>query len=286
MRCEKLLFVLAAAYAAGLFFSPAFSVGSFDRDMGEALYRSLEGGSLAALVPNAGPLQLSGHWSLVLEQALDRLEAGDQTLNRHVLHQTEEFVTIHDGYPKAAVHLLVLPRARVASLQKLTCEHLPMLKRLSAYVAWLLEQVEGKDGDPGVGWTHGLHSVPSLKQLHVHVMTLDLNSPCMKNAKHFSSFLPPFLVSLDEVIQMLQDGVLNNRSPKELEEDMKKRRLCCHRCGADFGRGFAELKRHLSACRMLPKPFWPSPRLWREEQPRGFKRPIESSNDVETIDLT
>lgn len=30
------------------------------------------------------------------------------------------------------------------------------------------------------GWTHGLHSVPSLKQLHVHVMTLDLNSPCMK----------------------------------------------------------------------------------------------------------
>jgi len=276
--------------------------------MGEALYRSLEGGSLAALVPNAGPLQLSGHWSLVLEQAgsrlrgsyvcqdgsgkefpwqaLDHLEAGDQTLNRHVLHQTEEFVTIHDGYPKAAVHLLVLPRARVASLEKLTCEHLPMLKRLSAYVAWLLEQVEGKDGDPGVGWTHGLHSVPSLKQLHVHVMTLDLNSPCMKNAKHFSSFLPPFLVSLDKVIQMLQDGVLNNRSPKELEEDMKKRRLCCHRCGADFGRGFAELKRHLSACRTLPKPFWPSPRLWREEPPRGFKRPIESSNDVETIDLT
>lgn len=31
---------------------------------------------------------------------------------------------------QAAVHLLVLPRARVASLQKLTCEHLPMLKRL------------------------------------------------------------------------------------------------------------------------------------------------------------
>lgn len=37
------------------------------------------------------------------------------------------------------------------------------------------------------GWTHGLHSVPSLKQLHVHVMTLDFNSPCLKNAKHFSS---------------------------------------------------------------------------------------------------
>ncbi len=31
---------------------------------------------------------------------------------------------------QAAVHLLVLPRARVASLEKLTGEHLPMLKRL------------------------------------------------------------------------------------------------------------------------------------------------------------
>ena len=30
------------------------------------------------------------------------------------------------------------------------------------------------------GWIHGVHSVPSLKLLHVHVMTLDLNSPCMK----------------------------------------------------------------------------------------------------------
>lgn len=70
----------------------------------------------------------------------------------------KEFVTIHDGYPKArltsqssessqlsalafcgalsslkaAVHLLVLPRrVRIAALEKLTHEHLPLLMCLS-----------------------------------------------------------------------------------------------------------------------------------------------------------
>lgn len=35
------------------------------------LYRSLDGASLGALVPNAGPLRCPGHWTLVLEQALE-----------------------------------------------------------------------------------------------------------------------------------------------------------------------------------------------------------------------
>ena len=45
-------------------------------------------------------------------------------------------VTIHDGYPKATVHLLVLPRReRIGAMGELTKEHLGLLKRLSAYVA-------------------------------------------------------------------------------------------------------------------------------------------------------
>ncbi|CAL1132040.1 unnamed protein product [Cladocopium goreaui] len=265
---RKLPFRQATAKAKGAVACRA-DMGAANADADAALSRTLDGASLKALVPNAGPLNCRGKWTLVLEQALDRIEAGDKTLDPHVVHQTEEFVTIHDGYPKAAVHLLVLPRARVAALEKLTREHLPMLMRLSSYVAWLLQQVEGRPGVPGVGWIHGVHSVPSLKQLHVHVMTLDLNSPCMKNAKHFSSFLPPFLVSLDSVIRALQDGVFADRSLKKLEEDMKKRSLCCHRCGADFGRGFAQLKRHLSACATSPEPFWPSPRTSELEDKNG-----------------
>ncbi|CAK9075699.1 unnamed protein product [Durusdinium trenchii] len=255
--------------------------------MADTVYQSLKGEVPQALAPNPGPVKRSGHFSTILEQVLDGLDAGDTSLQPHVVHITEEFVTIHDGYPKAAVHLLVLPRrVRIAALEKLTHEHLPLLMRLSAYVAWLMEQVEGKPGDPGVGWTHGLHSVPSLRQLHVHVLSMDFESPCMKKAKHFSSFLPPFLVSLDTVVARMQEGGFSHRSLQELEDAMNKRRLCCHRCGVDFGRGFAELKRHLSSCSATPKTFWPMPRLWRDQ--RGCKRSIESEScdDGAVIDLT
>lgn len=83
-----------------------------------------------ALKPNPGPIPCSGHFSTVLEEALERLEQGDEKLQEHLVHATEDFACIHDGYPKAAVHLLVLPRRhRIEALSKLTRQHLPLLQR-------------------------------------------------------------------------------------------------------------------------------------------------------------
>lgn len=270
-------------------------------------HRSLqEGPPLGPLVPNPGPMPLAGHFSLVLEQALDRLDkhqASDRSFGKYIVHFTDEFVTFHDGYPKAAIHLLVLPRrVRIAGLGQLTASDLPMLRRLGAYVSWVLQTAEGQAGDPGLGWMHGVHSVPSLKQLHVHIMTLDLCSPCMKNAKHFSSFQPPFLVALDNIIDTLEksEDVSNRFGLRTAEEDMKKRSLCCHRCGLDFGRKFAELKRHLSSCASPPRAPWLPPQRWKLSSCPGVvedtaaasrsdkKRGRDSGGDTEedVIDLT
>eukprot|EP00439_Symbiodinium_sp_Y106_P032626 s5561_g3.t3 len=205
----------------------------------DSFYQSLAGSAPPRLTDNPGPLPCSGHFTEILEKALDRWEAGDEGLKPHVLHSTEEFVTIYDGYPKAAVHLLVLPRLRVAGLAQVKEVHLPMIRRLAAYVAWIMEILDKS----GAGWMHGIHAVPSLRQLHVHLLTLDMNTPAMKNAKHFNSFRPPFLVSLDEVLSTLERGGFPERYLEGLHEDMKKRSLCCHRCGMNFGRSFAGLKR-------------------------------------------
>ncbi|CAE8612944.1 unnamed protein product [Polarella glacialis] len=214
---------------------------------------------------NPGRMPTRGHFSAVLEDSLDRLDKGDKELDLHVLHCTEEFVTFYDGYPKSSVHLLAVPRReRVLGLGQLAAVHLPMLQRLAAYVAWLMQSLEAKPGDVGIGWTHGIHSVPSLRQLHVHVFTQDLCSPCLKNAKHFGSFRPPFLVSLDDAIDAVERGLEPERrfGLRTAEEDMKKRSLRCHRCDTDFGRRFAELKKHLATCQasLLPGT---APRLWR-----------------------
>jgi len=246
----------------------------------DSFYQSLAGSAPPRLTENPGPLPCSGHFTEILEKALDRWEAGDEGLKPHVLHSTEEFVTIYDGYPKAAVHLLVLPRLRVAGLAQVKEVHLPMIRRLAAYVAWIMEILDKS----GAGWMHGIHAVPSLRQLHVHLLTLDMNTPAMKNAKHFNSFRPPFLVSLDEVLSTLQErGGFPERYLEGLHEDMKKRSLCCHRCGMNFGRSFAGLKRHLAACKSDVSPPWPPPRLWRADSAaKGTKRDREG----DVIDLS
>lgn len=45
-------------------------MGAANADADAALSRTLDGASLKALVPNAGPLNCRGKWTLVLEQAL------------------------------------------------------------------------------------------------------------------------------------------------------------------------------------------------------------------------
>mmetsp|Transcript_29843 Transcript_29843/g.47856 ORF Transcript_29843/g.47856 Transcript_29843/m.47856 type:complete len:254 (+) Transcript_29843:58-819(+) len=38
------------------------------------------------------------------------------------------------------------------------------------------------------GWRIGYHAIPSMKLLHLHVISTDFDSPCMKNRKHWQSF--------------------------------------------------------------------------------------------------
>lgn len=218
-------------------------------------------GEFPALRPSPGPIKFAGHFTRVLENTLDRVDAGDTGIESYLVHKTDEFVTMYDGYPKAALHLLVLPRQRLNSLADLLPIHLPMLRQLGAYVAWVMEGIA--KARPELQLTHGVHAVPSLHQLHVHVVSQDFCSPSMKNAKHYNSFQPPFLVPLDDITMSLEDGtdVRARFGLAHAKQRMEKRELQCNRCGAEFHRSFAELKRHLATC-TAPYPAMFVPQRW------------------------
>merc|ERR1711904_496323 len=109
-----------------------------------------------------------------------------------------------DGYPKSTTHLLVMPRQLISGPKDLTPAHMPLLHRLSTYTSWILEELSAQF--PKLTWRYGIHAVPSLHQLHVHVISQDFKSPCMKNKKHYNSFQPPFLIDLGAVVSALQNG--------------------------------------------------------------------------------
>jgi len=204
--------------------------------------------TLPHLKPNPGPIPYKGNFRNVLEYALDCIDREDAAIETFVVHKADKFVTLYDGFPKSTIHLLVLPRMRLLELSAVNASHLEVLDQLTVYAAWVVAGLSKMF--PDLGFTHGIHSVPSLRQLHVHVFSQDFMSPCLKNAKHFNSFQPPFLVALGDVLSCLRSG--NEPSAffklKDAEERMKKQELQCHRCGACFGRQFASLKKHLGTC--------------------------------------
>lgn len=232
-----------------------------------------------------------------------------------VIYHNADFVVIHDKFPKATVHTLLLPRSPRHSLLhpfealkdeeflgkvKVEVEKLKVLaagelqRRLGAFsradaareavlngeVEEVLEsaaegeedahkdeveatettedgeeRVKGKGksksksrNEPtlpsGRDWAAeikcGVHAVPSMGHLHIHVLSRDMHSPAMKHRKHYNSFNTPFLV---DVADFPLEGDGFRRGSKE--ESFMKRDLVCWRCGKNYGNRFKELKDHL-----------------------------------------
>ena len=87
----------------------------------------------------------------------------------------------------------------------------------------------------------GVHARPSMSTLHIHIISVDLYSKCLKHRKHYQSFASPFFVSLDDLPLMEEDNLMD---PVE-QEHVLKGDMGCWRCGGNFGNKFKQLKDHL-----------------------------------------
>ncbi|KAJ6259609.1 Aprataxin [Drechslerella dactyloides] len=88
----------------------------------------------------------------------------------------------------------------------------------------------------------GVHSRPSMSNLHVHVISEDMHSERLKKKNHFNSFNSRFFVPLDEFPLAEDDPRIPDvgSMSSTLKGDM-----VCWRCKRNFGNKFKELKEHL-----------------------------------------
>ncbi|KAI0427444.1 HIT domain-containing protein [Xylaria sp. FL1042] len=191
-----------------------------------------------------------------------------------VIYYSESFVAINDLYPKSTVHTLLLPRssrsrlhpfdafddpeflaavqAETARLKRLVAKELQ--RRFGRFSAQdklresvLNGEVEWEDAAPlpvGRDWEKellvGVHAHPSMNDLHVHVLSRDMVSQCMRHRKHYQSFNTPFLIDVADFPLAPDDPRRNPGREGFLERDMR-----CWRCGRNFGNQFKKLKEHL-----------------------------------------
>lgn len=190
-----------------------------------------------------------------------------------VIYHNEDFVAIHDLYPKSSLHLLLIPRnpfkyhlhpfeafedpeflAKVRTetkrLRKIAASELRRMygrfsqsenARLEAMVAEPPpdELPAGRDWEKEI--MCGVHAHPSMNHLHIHIISRDRYSPCLKHRKHYNSFSTPFFVPIEDFPLDPQDV---RRHPGK--EGYLQRNLVCWRCGLDFSNKFTTLKDHLN----------------------------------------
>lgn len=189
-----------------------------------------------------------------------------------VVYYNDKFVVINDLFPKATIHLLILPRDTsknvlrpqnafddVTFLEECRVEE----RKVRSIVASELRRRFGKlsasdrprlaalesDEPPspdhvitqGRDWTKdiisGIHANPSMNHLHIHVLSKDMVSEPMKKRNHYLSFTTDFLVPLSAFPLAKED---HRRAYTHFPEDM-----LCWRCGRNFTNKMARLKEHL-----------------------------------------
>ena len=186
-----------------------------------------------------------------------------------VVYYNDKFVVIRDLFPKASIHLLILPRdpeKNVLRAQEafddpqFLAECRDEEKKVRTLVAEELRRTFGKFSaserarteamecdnlpeklPPGRNWTKdvisGTHANPSMGHLHIHVLSRDMVSEPMKKRNHYLSFTTDFLIGMDQFPLSPRD---HRRHYGHFPDDMH-----CWRCGKNFENKMVRLKEHL-----------------------------------------
>ncbi|XP_004712421.1 aprataxin isoform X2 [Echinops telfairi] len=172
-----------------------------------------------------------GHWSQGLKISMQ-----DPKMQ---VYKDEQVVVIKDKYPKARHHWLVLPWASISSLKAVTREHLQLLKHMHAVGE---EVIADCAGSSKLRFRLGYHAVPSMSQVHLHVISQDFDSPCLKNKKHWNSFNTDYFLESQAVIEMVQEA--GRVTVRDGTPELLKLPLRCHECQQQL-QSIPQLKEHL-----------------------------------------
>ncbi|XP_060720031.1 aprataxin [Tachysurus vachellii] len=155
------------------------------------------------------------------------------------VYKDEKVVVIKDKFPKARFHWLVLPWDSISSLKALRHEHVELLRHMERVGEHMVQQCHRSNT---LHFRLGYHAIPSMSHVHLHVISQDFDSPCLKNKKHWNSFTTEYFIQSQDVIVMLErDGHVK---VKDDVSELLKLPLRCHVCHKEQGT-MPKLKEHI-----------------------------------------
>ncbi|PAA87326.1 hypothetical protein BOX15_Mlig015446g6, partial [Macrostomum lignano] len=177
---------------AALVSSSSSSSSTSPAEPAEPAIKTSKPAMTAATAASKGPVQFG--WQNGLKSAMQA--------DRQALFSDDVCVIIADKYPKARHHYLVLPKRQIDSLAQLQRSDASMLKRMLAAAESFIAE---KNLLPK-SFRFGFHAVPSMSQLHMHVVSQDFVSTCLKTKKHWLSFTTDFFLDCSLLLQLLESA--------------------------------------------------------------------------------
>lgn len=170
------------------------------------------------------------HWSLGL---LDSMK--DPTLK---VIEDDSIVVIKDKYPKARFHYLVLPKENISTIWNITKSHENLLRHMDDVAEELTKK------HPEHKFLIGYHSMPSMQRMHLHVISTDFNSPCLKTKQHWNSFTTPFFMHSKELCKQLKENGELKKISLTTSKQYLNSELKCHLCPMKL-KNMPQLKKHV-----------------------------------------
>lgn len=203
---------------------------------------------------NGRTTKVWGSWA----QALYHIAMHPEKHRKDVLEILDDVVVLDDLYPKAQRHLLVLAQVEggLDCLADVREQHLQLLKTMHAVgLKWVEKYLNENES---LAFRLGYHSVPSMRQLHMHVISQDFNSKHLKNKKHWNSFNSPFFRDSVDVIEEVSK---HGKATVKDEENLLNMELRCNRCRSAHP-NIPRLKAHINSCQLpFPSALYENQRL-------------------------
>ena len=212
--------------------------------------------------PSAFPQ--SNHFWSALNEMVSSFEKNESNkshpIHRVVCYSTSTVVCFYDKYHKARNHLLLIPRpnsplGNINSISDLIpSQHLDDLREFHSTSQAIASAVTyGNDNQSGRHhrMLFGYHAQPSLTPLHLHIISSDFDSDCIKNKKHINSFTnSKFFVSPDVL-----EGHMQERGDVKVVVDTERANrilnstpFSCFRCGV-ISSNVPQWKQHNRVCK-------------------------------------
>jgi aprataxin len=156
-----------------------------------------------------------------------------------VPYYDNNLILLNNKFPKSKIHVMLIPRIPIASVWELNSSHLGVLEQFSKRLDIF------RKNNNHVQFQAGFHAIPSMSQLHLHIISQDFISPCLVTKKHYLSYTTPFFIDFENVIESIQkQGKFNHVFNNGQFKDFLKGDLVCHKCNIVL-KDMPTLKNHL-----------------------------------------